>query len=291
LLIGRNGQVGWELQRTLPALGRVIALDRSQLDLTQPDAIRATIRDIVPDIVVNAAGYTTVDKAEAEPDLAMQINAVAPGVIAEEAKRTDALLVHYSTDYVFDGTKSTPYTEDDPPNPVNVYGRSKLAGERAIAASGGMFLILRTSWIYGPRGTNFVRTILRLSREKKELSVVNDQTGSPTAACELAFATCNLLSKFVEGRKYPGVFHLSAKDHTSRFEFAVRIIEVAKQLTNTTSGWAAVKATTTANFPLPAARPLHAATSKEKVLRLFNIEMAGWESQLKTHLQGIIAGA
>lgn len=289
LLIGKNGQVGWELQTALAPLGRVISLDRTQMDLTQPDSIRRTIREASPDIIVNAAGYTAVDKAEKEPGLAMQINAVAPGVIAEEAKRIAALLVHYSTDYVFDGTHATPYTEEDEPNPVNTYGKSKLAGEQAIAAVACTHLILRTSWIYSARGANFVLTMLRLARERKEIAVVNDQIGSPTAARELANTTAELLCLCKGGEEHAGVFHLSASGYCSRFEFAQGIVEAAKRLSGEQAGWAAVRATTTENYPLPAARPLNASTSKAKIKRVFGIEMPTWEHQLQNNLQELIA--
>ena len=288
LLIGKNGQVGWELQRALLPLGNVIALDRVQLDLTQPDAIRKTIGDVAPDIIVNAAGYTAVDKAEVEPDLAMQVNATAPGILAEEAKRINALLVHYSTDYVFDGTHATPYVEEDEPNPVNTYGKSKLDGERAIAAVGCAHLILRTSWIYSARGTNFVLTMLRLARERKEIAVVDDQIGSPTSARELAKTTADLLDAFRGSGEPRGVFHLSASGYASRFQFAKEIIGMAKRRSDEQTTWANVLATTTENYPLPAARPLNASTSKEKIKRAFGIEMLTWENQLRTNFRELV---
>lgn len=280
LLIGKNGQVGWELQNTLLPLGRVVALDRTQMDLTQPDAIRKTVRDVRPDIIVNAAGYTAVDKAESEPELAMQVNAIAPGVMAEETKRINALLVHYSTDYVFDGTHSTPYVEEDAPDPVNAYGKTKLAGERAIAAAGCKHLIFRTSWIYSARGTNFVLTMLRLAKARKEIAVVNDQIGSPTLARELAQTTAELLDKLRGAEEHTGVFHLSANGYVSRFGFAKEIVGIAKDLSGEQSEWATLRETTTENYPLSAARPLNASTSKEKIKRVFGIEMSSWDAQL-----------
>jgi dTDP-4-dehydrorhamnose reductase len=289
LLIGKTGQVGWELQHSLPPLGPVIALDRTQMDLTRPDSIRRTIRDAAPDIIVNAAGYTAVDKAESEPDLAMQVNAVAPGVMAEEAKRMNALLVHYSTDYVFDGKRSTPYTETDEPNPLNTYGKSKLDGERAIAASGCAHLILRASWIYSSRGTNFVLTMLRLAREREELAVVDDQIGSPTWARALAQTTSELLGKVRRTKEETGIYHLSAAGYTSRYDFAKRIIEIARQLSGEKEGWATVRPITNAEYPLPAKRPLNAATSKEKLKRVFGIEMPVWTEQLDSYLHELAA--
>ena len=284
LLIGKTGQVGWELQHSLAPLGRVIALDRTQMDLTCPDSVRRAIRDVAPDIIVNAAGYTSVDKAESEPELAMQVNAIAPGVIAEEARRLNALLVHYSTDYVFDGRTSEPYTEVDEPNPLNTYGKSKLEGERAIAASGCTHLILRISWIYSDRGTNFVRTMLRLAREREELAVVDDQIGSPTWARTLAQSSAELLGKVRRTKEETGIYHLSAAGYTSRYDFAKKIIETARQLSGEKEGWATVRPITNAEYPLPAKRPLNAATSKEKIKRTFGIEMPVWTEQLNSYL-------
>ncbi len=285
LLMGKTGQVGWELLRALAPLGRVIAPDHTQMDLTNPDSIRLAIRDAAPDIVVNAAGYTAVDKAESEPDLAMQVNAFAPGVIGEEVRRLNALLIHYSTDYVFDGTKPEPYVETDEPNPVNVYGKTKLAGERAIAASGCAHLILRTSWIYSSRRSNFVLTILRLARERKELAVVSDQIGSPTWAHALARTSTELLGKIDGNREKTGIYHLSAGGYASRYDFAQKIIEIARQLYDKNTGWATVRPTTNAEYPpLPAKRPLNAATSKEKIRRVFGIEMPSWTEQLNSYL-------
>jgi dTDP-4-dehydrorhamnose reductase len=291
LLIGKNGQVGWELQHTLLPLGNVVALDRAQMDLTQPDAIRKVVREVSPDIIVNAAGYTAVDKAEAEPELAMQVNAVAPGIMAEEAKKLDALLVHYSTDYVYDGTKGSPYVEEDEPNPVNAYGKSKLAGEQAITAAGSMHLILRTSWIYDLRGTNFVLTMLRLAREKKELAVVNDQIGSPTWARTLATSTAELIEKAVRCTKDNGIYHLSTNGYASRLDFAREILTTAMRVSGIETGWSEIRPTTTANYPLPAKRPLNSATSKEKIKTKFGIEMPSWETPLRTFIGESISNA
>lgn len=289
LLTGKNGQVGWELQRTLAPLGRVIALDRTQMDLTNADSIRKAIRDAAPGIIVNAAGYTAVDKAESEPDLAMQVNAVAPGVMAGEAKRIDALLVHYSTDYVFDGTRSTPYVEEDAPNPLNTYGKSKLEGERAIAAAGCEHLILRASWIYSARGANFVLTMLRLARERKELAVVDDQIGSPTWARALAESTAQLLRNLRLPQEESGIYHLSAEGYPTRFNFAKRILEIAREISPHTMGAPTLRRITSAEYPLLAARPLNAATSKDKIKRVFGVEMADWETQLGSFLRDLTA--
>lgn len=289
LLTGKTGQVGSELQHSLAPIGRVIALDRTQMDLTCPDSIRRVIREVSPSIIVNAAGYTAVDKAEAEPELAMRVNAVAPGVMAEEARHLNALLVHYSTDYVFDGRNSEPYTETDEPNPLNAYGRSKLEGERAIVATGCSHLTLRASWIYSNRGVNFVLTMLKLARERESLAVVNDQIGSPSWSRALAQTTTELLRNIQHAKDATGVYHLSASGYTSRYDFAKKIIEIARQLSNEKESWATVLPITNTEFPLPAKRPLNVATSKDKIKRAFGIEMASWQSQLRYCLDKIFS--
>src|SRR5688572_17220170 len=214
LLIGRSGQVGWELQRSLAPLGELVALDRAGMDLSDPDSIHRAIADARPAVIVNAAAYTAVDRAESEPDLAMRINGIAPGIIADEAARIGALMVHYSTDYVFDGTRDAPYREDDPPSPLNVYGRTKLAGEEAVRAAGGAHLIFRTSWVYAARGSNFLLTMLRLAGERSELGIVNDQVGAPTWARSIAELTALALGTGGadpgRARDASGVYHLAA---------------------------------------------------------------------------------
>jgi len=291
LVPGRTGQVGWELQSALAPLGTVIALDRKQMDLSNPDSVRRAIRDAKPGIIVNAAGYTAVDKAEAEPELAMKVNEVAPGIMAEEAKRLGAILIHYSTDYVFDGKLGRPYVEEDATNPVNKYGISKLTGERAIEAVGGKYLILRASWVYSSRGSNFVLTILRLAREQAELSVVDDQTGSPSWARSLAQATADLLRRPDLIRGYSGIYHFSAAGHISRYDFAQEIIRIARDTSGETDGWAKIRPIGFDQYRprLPARRPLNPVTSKDKVKRTFGIEMTHWESQLKSFLSGFAA--
>jgi dTDP-4-dehydrorhamnose reductase len=286
LLTGKTGQVGHELVTALAPLGRVIAVGRDRLDLTQPDSIVRCVRDTVPDIIVNAAGYTSVDGAESEADLARQVNAIAPGILAEEAKRAGALLVHYSTDYVYDGSKEDIYLENDTPNPVNVYGHSKLEGERNIEASGCHYLIFRTSWLYADRGSNFLRTILKLAREEPELRVVSDQIGSPTWARVLAEATASaLLAPDVSSKV--GLYHLSAGGHTSRYDFANEIIRLAAEITGIRSGWAKISPCTTDEFPRPAARPLNVATSKKLFLLAFGATLTPWEQQLNNCLRTI----
>jgi len=288
LLTGMTGQVGWELQRALAPLGNLIALGRGEMDHANPDSIRAAIRHVAPNIIVNAAGYTTVDKAEAEVDLATRINGVAPGIIAEEAKRIGAPLIHYSTDYVYNGKLERPYTEDDAPDPVNIYGKSKLAGEHAIQAVGGAHLILRTSWVYSSRGSNFVLAILRLAREKPVLTVVSDQVGSPSWARAIAVSTADLLRKRHLIQNHQGIYHLSAAGHASRYDFACAIVRIMKEISGASDGWAEIRPITAAQYPPePARRPLNPVTDKSKIRRVFGIEMSGWEYQLRSFLPDI----
>lgn len=287
LLTGKNGQVGHELVTALAPLGRVVATGRDQLDLARPDSIVACVREVRPDIIVNAAGYTSVDGAELDPDAAWQANAVGPGILAEQAKAGGSLLLHFSTDYVYDGTKGAPYDEDDPPNPVNAYGRSKLEGERNIAASGCRHLTFRTSWLYADRGVNFLLTILRLAQQKPELHIVADQIGSPTWARELAGVTARILQSQQLKPDALGTYHLSAGSHVSRFEFAQAIVATARMACGAERGWANIKPTTTANYPRPAARPLNAATSKDKIGNRLGIAMPHWEEQLKACMRSM----
>lgn len=232
LLTGKNGQVGWELQRALAVLGEVIALGREEMDLADPDSIRKVIREVKPNMIVNAAAYTAVDKAESEPELAMTINGAAPGIMAEEAKKLNAAIIHYSTDYVFDGTKVDAYTEDDAPNPLSVYGKTKLAGDENVASAGAAYLIFRTQWVYGLRGRNFLRTILDLAREKDKIEIVADQYGAPTWSRLVAEATAQVIARIsgtagmrhMDGLQHAsGIYNLTAPGRTSWFGFAERI--------------------------------------------------------------------
>lgn len=275
LLTGCRGQVGWELERALSPLGEVFSCDRQRLNLAAPDQIREMVRNTQPALVVNAAAYTAVDKAEEEPELALAINATAPGVLAEEAKRLGALLVHYSTDYVFDGTKPGPYTEDDVPNPINAYGRSKLAGEQAIQQVGGDHLILRTSWVYGLRGHNFLRTMMRLATEKPALRVVADQIGAPTWCRSIAETTAALLARSEVPK---GLFHLTATGETSWHGFASAIVAAA-------GSQAKVDPITTTEYPLPARRPANSRLDCSR-LRGLGIVLPTWERQLALCLDG-----
>jgi dTDP-4-dehydrorhamnose reductase len=296
LLTGKNGQVGWELQRTLASLGDVVAVGHREMNLVDPDSIRKFVREVRPDLIVNAAAYTAVDKAESEADLAMAVNSVAPGIMAEEAKRLKAVMVHYSTDYVFDGTRKTPYTEDDTPNPLNVYGRSKLAGELAIQAVGVPHLILRTSWIYAARGSNFLLTILRLARERNEMKVVHDQIGAPTWARLLAEMTSQIVAQHasplcreaIPVSDVSGVYHAVPAGSTSWHGFAAWILENG-------TGPAGQKPPKlvpipTSDYPLPAVRPRNSCLSNEKLTRTFGLATPSWEDSLTMCLQEMHGG-
>ncbi len=283
LLTGKNGQVGWELQRSLLPLGTIVALDRRGLDLADPKAIRDTVRAVRPHVIVNAAAYTQVDRAESEPDLAMAINGTAPEVLAEEAAALGALLIHYSTDYVFNGAKPGPYTEEDTPNPLNAYGESKLAGEEAIRASGVPHLILRTSWVYGARGNNFLRTILRLAREREELRVVDDQVGAPTWCRLVAEATGEILTQLCAPgifRPSPfadvsGLYHVAPAGKTTWCGFARAIVESAGELLPRTPQ---VTPIASAEHPSPAVRPSNSLLSTEKLEQTFGLRMPAWDA-------------
>lgn len=282
LLIGKNGQVGWELHRTLMTLGEITAVDYPEVDLAKPETAAKLIKDTKPDLIVNAAAYTAVDQAEEEPDLAMMINGTAPGVLAEEAKKINAVLVHYSTDYVFDGKKRTPYTEEDQPNPLNVYGRTKLAGEQAIQQAGCDHLILRTSWIYGTRGKNFFLTILRLASEKDEIRVVDDQVGTPNWSRWIAQATSHILCQGQEKvRQNPGLYHLSASGGTSWCGFAAEIMRMSNP------GRCKVKPITTAEYPSTAARPAYSMLECDKIQSLFGVYLYAWNDCLRRALSSI----
>lgn len=281
LLTGANGQVGWALQRALAPLGELLALDRGQLDLADPDGLRQRVRAIAPNVIVNAAAYTAVDRAESEPEAARAINAIAPGVLAEEASRLDAILVHYSTDYVFDGTKPGPYVETDPTNPLSVYGRTKLDGERAIGASGCRHLTLRTSWVYGARGQNFLLTMLRLARERRSLRVVDDQVGAPTWSREIAQATAALLARPELARPgADGLYHLTAGGATSWCGFA-RAIFASPEMARLGVTPPSVEAIPSSEYPLPARRPANSRLDCTRLERRAGIRLAAWDAALE----------
>ncbi len=286
LLLGKNGQVGRELEKTLATIGELTACDRQVLDLASPDLIREKIRSLQPDVIVNAAAYTAVDKAESEPDLAMAINGAAPGIMAEEAARLNALLVHYSTDYVFDGTKSAPYTEQDTPHPLNVYGHSKLAGEQAVVAQAARFLIFRTTWVYDAQGKNFLVTIKRLAGQKRELSIVNDQIGAPTWSREIARATAQAIEKYLahpHPAQLSGIYHLTAQGQTSWFGFAQAAAKYG--LFDDLPHPPVLRAISSAEFPTPARRPMYSMLSNAKLLEKFGTQLPDWEVSLRECLK------
>ncbi|HTV05689.1 MAG TPA: dTDP-4-dehydrorhamnose reductase [Acidobacteriaceae bacterium] len=283
LILGVRGQLGIELHNVFRDAGHVIAHSRTSCDLVDPSSILTAVRDAHPDVILNAAAYTAVDRAESEPDLAMRINGEAPGILAEEAKKIGALLVHYSTDYVFDGSKSGPWTEDDPVHPLSVYGATKLAGERNIQQAGGKFLIFRTSWVFSPHGHNFLRTMLRLGQEREELKIVNDQKGAPTSALALAEATHRLLTgtaaRSVEERT--GVYHMTCAGETTWYDFAKAIFAKAQSEKH----WASVKGIPSSQYPTPAARPANSILSNQKLKAAFEIELPSWETTLDASLK------
>jgi dTDP-4-dehydrorhamnose reductase len=285
LVIGKIGQVGWELRRTLAPVAHVVSVDFPDIDLTNGSSIVKWVRETRPQLIVNAAAYTAVDKAESEYEKCRQINGVAPGILAEEAKRLSCLLIHYSTDYVFDGTKSTPYTEDDAPNPLGAYGRSKLEGDQAVLQVDGFHLILRLCWVYGARGQNFMLTMMRLAREREKLRVVRDQFGCPTWSRMIAETTAlaaNQVLAVPEPDSYKGMYHLAASGQTSWHGFAEAIIghmpAEGKKCTR-------IEPITTQEYPLPAKRPAYSVLCCEKLQRTFGLRLPEWEETLKQVLE------
>lgn len=283
LVVGAGGQVGWELQKQSRDFGDVTAVDRRAVDLTVPDQIRTVVRRVKPQVILNAAAYTAVDRAESEQELAMAVNACAPGILAEEARDCGALLVHYSTDYVFDGEQQEPWKETDEPNPQNFYGVSKLAGERAIAAVGGNFLIFRTSWVYGPHGSNFLHTMLRLARQRSEISVVNDQFGAPTTSIELAKATLTVVQEALAGKsgeasRWAGLYHMTCSGSTTWFGFAQAIFARAGRLLE--GKGPAVVPIPARDYPSPARRPQYSVLCNANLCERFDVRLAPWEAAL-----------
>jgi len=299
LLTGKNGQIGHDLRILLSKLGTLTALDRQQLDLATPDSIRAAIRELRPNLIVNAAAYTAVDRAESEPELAQAVNGDALEVMAQEARAIGAVIVHYSTDYVFDGTKQTPYVETDATNPINVYGKTKLAGEQALQSSGVPYIIFRTSWVYGTRGRNFLLTILKLASEQEELRIVDDQIGAPTWSRTIADATCRILGQIGDSKSArsrlenrSGIYHLTAAGEATWFGFARAILEECANspklegwYTEATQGMPLktkrVIPIPSAEFPVPARRPANSLLCNSKVKSVFGIELPDWRTQLR----------
>jgi len=293
LIIGRIGQVGWELRHKLACLGHVTTLEYPEIDFTKPDSIRSAIRSAQPTVLINAAAYTAVDKAESEPELAMAINGTAPGIIAEEAKHLGSLLIHYSTDYVFDGSKNGAYVETDAPNPINIYGKTKLAGDDSVQAVGGKYLILRTSWVYGARGSNFLLTMLRLARERSELRIVNDQIGAPTSSECIALATSDILAQLLapdidglDGRS--GIYNLTNTGETSWCGFAKALLtQSAVTFGFTVPNLIPIN---TSEYPLPAKRPASSRLSCQRLAETFAIHMPPWEDALSLVLDTLAEG-
>jgi len=292
LVLGAQGQVGWELARSLLPVGNVTALGRQEADLSNPDILRWAVRANKPDLIVNAAAYTAVDKAEADEATAMAVNAIAPGILAEEARHGKALLIHYSTDYVFDGQSDRAYVETDPTRPQSAYGCSKLAGEKAIADAGCDHLILRTSWVYGARGHNFLRTILRLSREREHLRIVADQTGAPTWSRWIADATVHVARQAMDKRAaqafQSGTYHLACAGATSWHGFASAIIEQYRSLYPTFElAVQSIEPIATAEYPLPARRPANSRLDCHKLAADYAIAAPDWQQALRLCLMGM----
>lgn len=295
LLLGKNGQVGWELQRSLAPLGEIVALDRQGVDgltgdLSHPEALRETVRAVRPDVIVNAAAYTAVDKAETEVELARTINATATGVLAEEAAALGAWLVHYSTDYVFDGSGDMPRDEAAATGPLSVYGSTKLDGEQAIVASGAHHLIFRTSWVYAARGGNFARTMLRLAGEREQLRVIDDQVGAPTGADLIADVTAHALKQAWRQPELSGLYHLAAAGQTSWHGYARHVIEWARRVGQPLRvSPAAIEPISTANYPTPARRPLNSRLDTSKLKRTFGLQLPDWRIGVERMLAEILA--
>ena len=282
LLFGKNGQVGWELQRSLAPLGELIALDRNSEDycgdFENLDGIAQTIRAIAPDVIVNAAAYTAVDKAESEADRADTINALAVAILAKEAKHINAWLVHYSTDYVFDGSGEQPWLETDATAPLSIYGATKLAGEQAIIDSGCQHLIFRTSWVYAARGANFAKTMLRLGSERDRLTVISDQIGAPTGADLLADVTAHAIRISQQQPELSGLYHLVASGETTWYDYARFVLDFARQAgvaIKVTD--AAIEAIPSSDFPVPAKRPLNSRLNTNKLCASFNLTLPHWQ--------------
>lgn len=291
LLFGKGGQVGWELQRSLAPLGELVALDFDSTELcgdfTRPEALAETVRAVQPDVIVNAAAHTAVDKAESEPELARTINATAPGVLAREAATLGAWLVHYSTDYVFDGSGSQPWKETDTPAPLNVYGHTKLEGERLIAQHCAQHLILRTSWVYAARGGNFAKTMLRLAKERDRLTVINDQFGAPTGAELLADVTAHALRHLLQQPTDAGLYHLAASGETTWHGYAQEVLASARAagvaLTAETAD-----AVPTSAFVTPARRPHNSRLNTQKIQQTFGLKLPPWQQGVTRMLAEVI---
>ena len=288
LLVGYAGQVGVELQRSFSDAAEIVRYDRDTVDLAVADQVAVMVRSTAPEIILNVAAYTAVDRAESEKETAMAVNATAPGIMAEEAKRMGALLIHYSTDYVFDGSKIDSWVETDSPNPLNIYGASKLAGEEAIRQVGGRYLIFRTSWVYGPHGSNFLLTMLRLARERESLNIVDDQYGAPTTSIELADATRAIVGGILEGKygtaeNWSGLYHMTCGGSTTWHGFARAIFARSESILH--GKVPIVSPITSADYPTPAKRPRNSVLSNEKLFERFGFRLPLWENALDSVIQ------
>jgi dTDP-4-dehydrorhamnose reductase len=294
LLLGKNGQVGWELQRALAPLGEVVALDFDstgplKADFSQPESLAATVRAVAPQIIVNAAAHTAVDKAESEPEFARTLNASSPGVLAREAASLGAWLLHYSTDYVFDGSGSTPWVEDAPTGPLSVYGRTKLEGEQAIRASGCRHLILRTSWVYAARGGNFAKTMLKLAKERDRLTVIDDQVGAPTGADLLADLSAHMLRTAQQRPEVAGAYHAVAQGATSWHGYARHVIEYARAAGQPIKvAPDAIAPVPTSAFPTPAKRPANSRMNTQKLQQTFGLALPPWQAGVERMLTEVM---
>jgi dTDP-4-dehydrorhamnose reductase len=283
LIVGATGQVGTELQRSFAGTASIAAVDREIVDLGAPPQIRALVDRVQPDIIVNAAAYTAVDRAESEPELANAINARAPQILAEEARRRNAVFVHYSTDYVFDGTKQTPWVETDRPNPLSVYGATKLAGEEAVRQVGGRYLIFRTSWVYGPHGKNFLFTMLRLAKERDRLTIVDDQFGAPTSSVAIARSTESIVNgilagQFGDSENWAGLYHMTCSGSTTWCGFTRAIFDRAAARLH--GRRPEVVPIATSDYPTPAKRPRNSVLSNDLLQQRFGVQLPSWESAL-----------
>lgn len=297
LLLGKGGQVGWELQRSLSTLGELIALDQSSThycgDFSNLTGLAETVRAVRPDVIVNAAAHTAVDKAESEPELARTLNALAPQVLATEAEKLGAWLVHYSTDYVFDGSGDTPWLESDTPSPLSVYGATKLEGEQLIAAANPRHLIFRTSWVYAARGGNFAKTMLRLAQERDKLTVINDQIGAPTGADLLADVTAHVIRQFTQAPTsadtLAGIYHLVASGQTNWFEYAKHVLAQAQLVQPAIQIKAKqVDPVPTSAFPTPAKRPHNSRLNTNKLQATFGLTLPPWQAGVNRMLAEIL---
>jgi dTDP-4-dehydrorhamnose reductase len=288
LLLGNKGQLGWELERTLTPLGELNACDFPEIDLADIDLLRRVIRDYRPDVLVNAAAYTAVDRAESEPDLAQAVNSTAPAVMAEEASRAGSAFIHFSTDYVFDGLKGSPYLEADPPNPLSIYGRTKLAGEQVVQQVGGAYLVLRTSWVYSLRGDSFVTKVLRWARGKPPLRLVTDQISGPTWARMLAEVTTQLITLGRDDLNtwfsaHHGLYHLAGSGWCSRLEWGLQVMKLDPHREDQTVS--VVEPAATSEFPTPARRPLFSALNCDHFTNTFHLHLPDWQDALKLAME------